>query len=199
VESLVNLNRAVFFWINQDTGHHYAWLDWLMMFLSDARNGAIPLVLVSVFVFWRSGKSGWVVVAGMVLLVLLSDWSGALIKHAFAAERPCDALDGVRLLAPYCGRNSFPSNHAMNMAAIAAFIGWRYRIMIAPLAALAVLVGLSRIYVGVHYPGDVLFGWIWGAAIASAFYWLGWKVIPGFRQRQRNKIENTTRLEEDNN
>lgn len=198
MEFLVNLNHAVFFWINQDAGHHYPWLDWLMLFLSDARNGVIPLVLISVFVFWRSGKPGWRVIAGMVVLVLLSDWSGALIKHAFTTERPCDVLEGVRLLAPYCGRNSFPSNHAMNMAAIAAFIGWHYRAMIAPLTVLAVLVGLSRIYVGVHYPGDVLFGWTWGAAIASTFYWLGWKAIPRLRYKQRNTLEDTTRLEEDN-
>lgn len=198
MEFLVHLNRAVFLWINQDAGHHYAWLDWLMMFLSDARNGVIPLVLISVFVFWRSGTPGWRVVAGMVLLVLLSDGSGALIKHAIAAERPCNVLDGVRLLAPYCGHNSFPSNHAMNMAAIATFIGWHYRIMIAPLTGLAVSVGLSRIYLGVHYPGDVLFGWICGAVIASVFYWLGWIAIPRFRREQRNTLEDTTRLEEDN-
>ena len=197
MEFLADLNRAGFLWINQDAGHHYAWLDRLMMFLSDARNGVIPLVLISVFVFWRSGKPGWRVIASMALLLLLSDWSGALIKHAIAAERPCDVIGGVRLLAPYCGHNSFPSNHAMNMAAIAAFIGWHYRIMIAPLTALAVSVGLSRIYVGVHYPGDVLFGWVGGAAIASAFYWLGWIAIPRFQLEQRDTPEDTIRLEED--
>jgi undecaprenyl-diphosphatase len=198
VEALVNLNRAVFFWINQDAGHHYPWLDWLMIFLSDARNGIIPFVLITVFVIRRSGKPGWRVIAGMVVLVLLSDWSGALLKNAFVAERPCDALEGVRLLAPYCGHNSFPSNHAMNMAAIAAFIGWHYRVMIAPLAVLAVLVGISRIYVGVHYPGDVLFGWVWGAVIASVFYWIGWRVIPRVRQTKRGALGDTTRLEDDN-
>ena len=198
MEVLASLNRAVFFWINQDSGHHYAWLDWLMVFLSDPRSGAIPFVLISTFVFWRSGKSGWRVLAGMVVLVLLSDWSGAQIKHAFEAERPCDALEGVRLLAPYCGRNSFPSNHAMNMAAIAAFMGWHYRALIAPLVVLAILVGISRIYVGVHYPVDVLFGWCWGALIASAFYWLGCRGLPTWHRRRSGRPDDTDSLEEEN-
>jgi len=198
VDTLAKLNRSVFFWINQDAGHHYAWLDWLMMFLSDARNGIIPFVLIALFIFWRSGKPGWRVLAGMIVLVLLSDWSGALIKHAYTVERPCDALEGVRLLALSCGRNSFPSNHALNMAAIATFVGWHYRVMIAPLAVLAVLVGLSRVYVGVHYPVDVLFGWVWGSAIASAFYWIGWRVIPRVRPTNRGVLGDTTRLEDDN-
>jgi undecaprenyl-diphosphatase len=184
VEVLGDLNVAIFLWINQDGGHHYRWLDALMMFLSDARNGVIPFVLVAAFAFWRSGRVAWRVVAAMVLLVLLSDWSGAQIKHWVAMERPCDALSEVRLLAPYCGRNSFPSNHAMNMAAVATLLGWHYRILIAPMGFLAVMVGISRIYVGVHYPADVLFGWVWGVVFASAFYWIGWHYLPWLYQQR---------------
>lgn len=114
----------------------------------------------------------------MIVLVLLSDWSGALLKHWFIADRPCHALEGVRLLVASCGRNSFPSNHAINMAAVATWLGWHYRVLIAPMAVLAMLVGISRIYVGVHYPGDVLSGWIWGIFFATAYYWICWRIVP---------------------
>jgi len=183
---VARFNEAVFFWINQDGGHHYAWLDSLMIFLSDSANGVIGLALLTVFAFWRSGKPAWRVLALMVVLILLSDWSGTQIKHWFATERPCNTLEAVRLLASYCGRNSFPSNHAINMAAVATYLGWHYRVLIAPMAVLAVLVGVSRIYVGVHYPGDVFFGWIWGALLATAFYWIFWRVVP-LRYRNRRK------------
>lgn len=189
MDTLVGLNQAVFFWINQDGGHHYTWLDTLMIFLSDGNNGVIPFVLIAIFTFWRSGKVAWRVLAALVVLVLLSDWSGALIKHWIALERPCDALDGVRLLAPYCGQNSFPSNHAMNMAASATFLGLHYRALVAPMALLALMVGISRIYVGVHYPADVLFGWAWGTGFASVYYWTGWHCIPGIYQQRIKRLE----------
>lgn len=50
--SLGKFNETIFFWINQDGGHHYAWLDASMVFLSDATSGVIPL-------YWlRSSHSG---------------------------------------------------------------------------------------------------------------------------------------------
>ncbi len=193
---MARLNEAIFFWINQDGGHHYAWLDSSMIFLSDSANGVIALVLITIFAFWRSGKPAWRVLALMVVLILLSDWSGAMIKHWFATERPCSALEGVRLLAAWCGRNSFPSNHAINMAAVATYLGWHYRVLIAPMAVLAVLVGISRIYVGVHFPGDVVFGWIWGVLLATAFYWICWRVIPAQYHMRRKAMDKTTGEEE---
>lgn len=189
MDSMAKLNEAIFFWINQDGGHHYAWLDSSMVFLSDSANGVIPVVLISIFAFWRSGKAAWPVLILMVVLVLLTDWSGAQIKHWFTTERPCHTLEGVRLLADYCGRNSFPSNHAMNMAAVATYLGWHYRVLIAPMTVLAVLVGVSRIYVGVHYPGDVIFGWIWGVLFATAFYWICWRVVPVLYQRRQKALD----------
>lgn len=198
MDSPNSLNELIFFWINQDGGHHYAWLDSSMVFLSDAANGIIPFVLVTIFAFWRSGKSAWRVIALMVVLVMLSDWSGAQIKHWFMADRPCNTLEGVRLLAAHCGRNSFPSNHAINMAAVATWLGWHYRVLIAPMAALAILVGVSRIYVGVHYPGDVLFGWIWGILFATAFYWIFWRLVPMRYHSWRKDLERTNVQEEEN-
>jgi len=189
VDSPNSLNELIFFWINQDGGHHYAWLDSSMVFLSDVVNGIILLILISIFAFWRSGKPAWRILALMIVLVLLSDWSGAQLKHWFMADRPCNALEEVRLLVAYCGRNSFPSNHALNMAAVATYLGWHYRVLIAPMAVLAFLVGISRIYVGVHYPGDALFGWIWGILFATAFYWTCWRLVPIRYHRWRKKSE----------
>lgn len=187
-----SFNNVFFIWVNHDGGHHYAWLDASMVVLSAPVYGVIPMALITVFAFWRSGRSAWRILALMVLLVLLADLSGALMKHWFAATRPCEALNGVRLLVESCGRNSFPSNHAINMAAIATFIGWHYRALLAPLACLAFLVGVSRVYVGVHYPGDVLFGWIWGALVASLFYWACQQVVSLLQRRKVRSLLKTS-------
>lgn len=191
-----SLNKVFFNWVNQDGGHHYAWLDASMVVLSDKVYGVIPIVLIAVFAFWRSGRPAWRILALMVLLVLLADWSGALMKHWFAVTRPCESLVDVRLLVESCGRNSFPSNHAINMAAIATFIGWHYRVLIVPLAGLAFLVGMSRIYVGVHYPGDVLFGWIWGVLFASLFYWASQQAVSMLLRRKiRSSVKTSAQRE----
>lgn len=174
----LSLNQLVFYWINQDGGHHYGWLDALMRFFSTETSAVVPFLLLAVYALWRGGVTGRHVLIGVVLLVVLTDWSGAQFKHFFAIPRPCEALPDVRLLEA-CGRNSFPSNHAINMAAVAVYVGLFYFRLLPWLAGIAVLVGISRIYVGVHYPLDVLFGWLWGALLAAGFYFAHRGFFPG--------------------
>ncbi len=165
------LNDAVFYWINQDGGHHYAWLDALMRALSNEHTAVVPVLLAAVWLFARGGRRGVHLAVGVVLLVVFTDATGTILKHWIQEPRPCAVLPDVRLLAG-CGRNSFPSNHAINMAALAVYAGLFYRRAMPWLVALALAVGLSRIYVGVHYPSDVLFGWVWGGMLGAGAFLL---------------------------
>jgi len=139
--------------------------DALMPVLSDKRYALLPgAVAALTFLVWQGRR------AAATLLVLgvavgLSDWSGALLKDALQRIRPCHVIPAVHLLAGCTRSFSLPSNHAVNMAALAT-AAWITR---TPgrlfLCVLAAGVAFSRVYLGVHYPGDVLLGALWGVAI----------------------------------
>ena len=97
--------------------------------------------------------------------------------------RPCyDMPDLVRLVKDSCGgKGGYFSAHAANTMALAIFMGkvlkpyFKYSIIL--LFSWAFLVGYSRIYIGVHYPGDVLTGFIFGILMAFLMYKLHTKLI----------------------
>ena len=91
-----------------------------------------------------------------------------VIKPAVERDRPCHSLASVR--APLgCGSGkSFPSAHASDTAAAATVVAWAAPAVTPVALVIVALVGVSRVYLGVHYPSDVVAGWVLGAAIASA-------------------------------
>ncbi len=98
-----------------------------------------------------------------------------ILKPAFARERPCHQLEGVRVVQDRCGSDfGFPSNHATNgmaVAVAAALVLPRRRILWAFFVS-AIIVGFSRVYLGVHFPGDVLAGFAVGSVLGAFTYWL---------------------------
>lgn len=169
---LHELNRNVFFWINQDSGHHYAWLDAFMRALSNPDTAVVPALVAAAWLLTRGRPRGTHLVVGVILLIVFTDATGAILKHIFHVPRPCADLSGVRMLVG-CGHSSgFPSNHAINMSALALYAGLFYRRALPFLVLLALAVGVSRIYVGAHYPFDVLFGWVWGGLLGASAWWL---------------------------
>jgi undecaprenyl-diphosphatase len=137
---------------------------------------AVPLFVVATFSLWildRPGRANrWkvacisgLVSAGLGLAV------GQVISHVWVRERPFDAhpLQTV-LLVPGSGEPSFPSDHATAAFAIAfsvLLVGRRLGVVF---VLAAVMIALSRIFVGVHYPGDVAAGALVGL-LSSLVVW----------------------------
>jgi undecaprenyl-diphosphatase len=102
--------------------------------------------------------------------VWTSDLLANTLKTVFDRPRPFEVVPQPEPLITGTVASSFPSGHAATSAAGAVILSVLVGRGIWPwLAALALLIGFSRVYVGVHYPGDVLAGAALGAAVALGF------------------------------
>jgi undecaprenyl-diphosphatase len=106
----------------------------------------------------------------MVVAIAVSDGIGSrLLKPWFARQRPCYALDAeaVRWIGAASDVGAMPSLHAANFFALAVLGTAIDRRLAIPAFALALAVAISRVYLGVHWPADIVGGALWGA-IAGA-------------------------------
>jgi membrane-associated phospholipid phosphatase len=149
--------------------------DSLMPFLRNSLNWA-PLYLFLIVLAAHNFKmKGWWWVLFLLVTVSMTDMIGArIIKAGFERLRPCsdpDFWSNVRLLVDHCsGGFSFTSNHAANHFGVAGFFYFTFRPVFrhAWIAFLwAGAISYAQIYVGVHYPGDVLGGTLLGLAVGT--------------------------------
>jgi undecaprenyl-diphosphatase len=152
--------------------------DWIMPVVTYPPTLGLPLLVGCLFLLIRGGRRGQIAVVLLILTVSLADSIAAqIIKPLVGRLRPSHALgDMVRLLVGKGGRYGFVSNHAANSFAIATILSYFYRTYRHWFYFLATLVSFSRVYVGVHYPGDVFFGGLFGYALAWAVLTL-WVVV----------------------
>lgn len=130
--------------------------------------GVAPAVLA--LWLWKGRKRALKVLVVAALAAGSSDFIAfRVIKPLVARPRPEYSVPGVDVRVPNGGRDGFPSNHASNAAAAAFVLSSAYPGGTLAFAALAGLIAYSRVYVGAHYPGDVLAGLALGAAIGWAW------------------------------
>lgn len=155
-------------------GLHSPFWDSLM------RQASSPWVLVPVHLlllvalFRRTGWRRGAALLGLLLLVIAIDLAGArAIKDTVQRVRPCNVADLATTIHFVGGRRSgafsFVSTHTAYASALAAFalFSLRNRQLALGLAVWAAAVGYSRLYLGLHYPGDILGGAVWGVSAAA--------------------------------
>lgn len=175
MEKLAELDRDIFLFLNNLGADDW---DWLWVAISD-KWMAIPLYAILLFLLFK--KFGWkptvVTIIVVALLVTATDQLANLFKHGFERPRPCGqegVMEYARIVVGRCGRFGFFSAHAANSTGVAIFLGLIFRKVYPKLFGFlifwALIVSYSRIYLGVHYPGDVVVGWFFGALLGYLFY-----------------------------
>ncbi|WP_329061152.1 phosphatase PAP2 family protein [Streptomyces sp. NBC_01429] len=149
------------------------WVDSLITGWSAYGLGVFALLML--LAWWQARRAGTpaaVTALAVPLVTVLAFGIDSLLKLAVREDRPCQQLSVVTLEAcPAAGDWSFPSNHAaLASAAAFALLLVSRRVGLIALAA-AVLMAASRVWVGVHYPHDVLVGFAVGALVALLATW----------------------------
>jgi len=125
-------------------------------------------------IIW-GGRRGRMAAVALVIAIALTDQiCCSVLKPLVGRIRPCNALppEQCRLLVGRSSAMSFPSAHAANSFAMATVASWKLSRFAPLLFLVAAAVAYSRVYVGVHYPFDVIAGAIIGALLGRLAIWL---------------------------
>ncbi len=176
MEALINLDKEVFLYLN---GLHSGFWDVIMFNISN-KFLWIPLYVLILYWLIKSFKRDavWIIITVILLIAISDQLSVHAFKNVFMRLRPCHdpELEGlVHIVRGKCGgQYGFYSSHATNHFALAVFLAFAFRgrfRFFTPLILLwASLIGYSRIYLGVHFPLDVLAGAAAGSILGSVAY-----------------------------
>lgn len=177
IENIKLWDEELFLWLNS---FHADWLD-PIIFQATETITWIPLYAFLIYKIYKiDPKNSWWVFGGVAMTILISDQvTSGVMKPFFERLRPChdERWDGIIHNYGRCGGlYGFVSSHAANTFGLAVFLNRKLKGKIKGLRWLylyAAFVSYTRVYLGVHYPVDILLG----AAVGTAAAWLSWFLI----------------------
>jgi undecaprenyl-diphosphatase len=192
IETIENIDQQILLTIN---GAHTDFIDKIMFYLSEKWT-MIPFYLLVIYFiqkFYGWKTCGYFILFALLLVAACDLTATHLFKNVFERYRPSHHLilkDQLHFVNDYRGGTfGFYSSHASNMMALAIFTGYFLYGKVKHYSSLALtlvfLIGISRIYLGVHYPSDVMVGFIMGSLFATIFIFI---YIQIFKPIKRNLI-----------
>lgn len=179
LDVLVSVDRDLFAFLNQDIQNWF--LDVVLPFLTDIHRkpvGIALLVLLWLLLLTKGGRAGRIAALLLIPTIALADQlNSSLLKFIIDRPRPCHELANVHLLVGCGSGYSFPSSHAVNNFAAALVLSYFLPRWTWAFLSYAGVIAFSRVYVGVHYPSDVVAGAMVGVAV-------GFLVLTAFRQTE---------------
>ncbi len=175
------MNEAIFRYLNGFAGRH-EWLDAIIVFSAEW----LPWFLVAgviFFVFFHRHEKGRSLreifssaklrIKELAMIIFSAASALALseaLKYFYGSPRPFEILGNVNLLFSHGGGDSFPSGHATFFAALSAAVYSYHKKLGIACAVITLLIGLGRIMSGIHFPVDILAGYVLGGAIGLSSY-----------------------------
>ncbi len=172
IEFLTQIDHSVFRLINYDLAHPL--LDKTMPIATDLHKqglfALVPVLLLLTYWIYKQRLSGVIRIFVLLGLLVVTDaGTHRVIKPLFQRERPHDVLKDTVLRTHRHSSYSFPSTHAVNTMGAATLLAFSFPSLKILLFFVALLVAYSRVYVGVHFPLDVLAGSALGYMIGIWF------------------------------
>ena len=187
MEIFYSIDLAIFYFFNHTISTGF--LDKFFSIITNVNNWYITYLILLGILFFKGGRIGKIAVLGIIVLITVTDQTGyKLLKEFFERARPCNALSNVLTPLGCTGSFSFPSNHALNNFAAAAFFSKlfpKYKIV---LFVSASLVAISRVYLGLHYPSDI----IAGAALGMIFGYIFALAVLKINEHLNNRMLSKT-------
>lgn len=182
LELIQRLDEGVLWWIAQHV--RMAWLNPMVVFYTALGNAGLGFIAVALLllVFRKTRRGGATALTAMALGLLVTNLT---IKPLITRPRPWVVMDGFVSLVTSSDPNSFPSGHTTAAFAfgVALFLNLKPKWAKAAALAAAALMGLSRLYVGVHFPTDVLAGAVIGTCCGLIASWIVRRVSERFSRQ----------------
>ncbi len=174
-ERLVQLDTELFLWLN---GHHNPFWDQVMIYISGKWEWMpFYLIILGIIIYKYKWKCLWIFLSITILIALSDCISTRIIKETFERLRPSHnpELEGlVHIVNGRGGNFGFISSHAANTFALATFLSFLFRKKWFSMLIFlwAFVVSYSRIYLGVHYPADILGGAFLGMMLGILVFYI---------------------------
>lgn len=174
METLVEFDESLFLYLN-NLGSSFFDPFWLVI---TNKFASIPLYLLFIYLLYKNIGLHKTILSLVVvaLMITATDQLSYAVKHSVMRLRPCGdpSLEGLGRFVADCGSYGYFSGHATSSFALAIFLGLIlkpfYKYIFSAIILWAIIVSYSRIYVGVHFPGDVLSGVLVGSLLGFLFY-----------------------------
>ncbi len=172
IDFLDHIDRAFFLFLN---GFHNPFFDKLMF---DATKSFFWIPLYLFFLFFVIRKYKWITLVVLVitaLMILCSDQLSDLVKETVHRLRPSQQPGLiVHIVEAYKGGSyGFYSAHASNTFSVVVFLsillGSKYPYVYIPAILWSLMMSYTRVYLGLHYPGDIVAGWVAGGLLGLLF------------------------------
>ena len=173
MDLLYTIDLKILLFINKTLSNPI--FDFIMPLFDNIKNW-IPWILIFwLFLLCVDKKNRIRLLILIPIVILIGDQIGKFIKHLEFRDRPWFALKGlVNHLGEEGGGKhySFPSNHALNITSISVIFSSIYKDYSKYIWFYAIIIMFSRVYIGVHYPGDIISGFIIGLAVGFGCLWI---------------------------